>query len=107
MSSILSRQHRLVHLSVNTRDLIEKRGDQVGAAPAARRFALKVPQPLARTATPSLQRMVYTYEVNFEELLMMRWTKTVLAGLLLVGLAAPASAETTTVKGELVTVMCY
>lgn len=38
---------------------------------------------------------------------MKRWTKAALAGLLVVGLAAPAFAEETTVTGELVTVMCY
>jgi hypothetical protein len=37
----------------------------------------------------------------------MRWTKAVLAGLLVVGLAAPAFAEETMVTGELVTVMCF
>jgi len=38
---------------------------------------------------------------------MMRWTQAAFAALLIVGLAAPAFAETTTVTGELVTVMCY
>jgi hypothetical protein len=38
---------------------------------------------------------------------MMRWTQAALAGLLVVGLAAPAFAEERTITGEMVTVMCF
>jgi predicted lipoprotein with Yx(FWY)xxD motif len=45
--------------------------------------------------------------LDMEAFLMMCPKRVVFVALLLVGLTMPAWAETTTVKGELVTVMCY